>query len=158
VVIGRTVGSTRCSKLVLYKTILKTMMVAIEHINRLCVKGTMHRRGHHRASTTYVTISSVILTDCVVQHVLITYRKILFQVDADVVTRWTMKLKYPHTFIDAFSSTTSHVHVPRCLPALLPVAVAVVNRRPVREVHDSLHHGSRSRHSQEHPLQHYAVD
>lgn len=54
---------------------------------------------------------------------------------------------------------TSRFHVPQSLPELLLVAVAAVgvNWGPVKEVHDDLHHVSRNRHSQDHPLQRYTV-
>ncbi|KAG2037474.1 hypothetical protein BDR03DRAFT_382407 [Suillus americanus] len=55
---------------------------------------------------------------------------------------------------------TGRLHVLRSLPELLlvAVAVAVVNWGPVKKVYGNLHHVSRNRHSQEHPLQHYTVD
>jgi hypothetical protein len=77
--------------------------------------------------------------------------KILLQVNVNTITS---------TDWSSSNNTTGRLHVLRCLPELLlvAVAVAVAYWGPVKEVHDSPHRVSTSGHSQEHPLQHYAVD
>jgi hypothetical protein len=67
-----------------------------------------------------------------------------------------IEVKYPQTITNYASN--SNVHVLRCLPELLPLAVAVARWDLVEEVHDSLHRVSSRRQYPWDLLQHYAAD
>jgi len=57
-------------------------------------------------------------------------KRVLLQVNVDIIIRSTIKLRYARGHSNS-NNTTGHLHVPRCLPALLLLAVAVVNWGPV---------------------------